>query len=96
MRYSRRVSYQRNGKTISYTREYTSKYGKHVKIVKNRRTGKSYAYKEYTVNGKKVRRRIKNVMKNGKLTNYGREYIEEYKRGLSISDRNDLDDKLNE
>ena len=96
MKYSKRISYKRKGRTISYTREYNSKYGKHVKVVKNKKTGKSYAYKEYTVNGKRVRRRIKNVMKDGKLTKYGRDYIEEYKRGLSISDKNDLDDKLNE
>lgn len=90
MKYSKRVSYIRNGKTISYTREYSNKYGKHVKIVKNRRTGKSYAYKEYTVNGKKVRRRIKNLVKNGKVTQYGEEWLEEYKRNLDFSDQNEL------
>ena len=90
MRYSKRVSYQRNGKTISYTREYNSKYGKHVKIVKNRRTGKSYAYREYKVNGKTVRRRIKNLVKNGKVTQYGEEWLQEYSRNLDLSDRNEL------
>ena len=95
MKYSKTISYERNGKTISYTREYNRKYGRNIKIVKNRRTGKSYAYREYKItdkngNTKTVRRRIKNIMKDGKMTQYGEEYIQEYMRGLSTSDKNDL------
>lgn len=91
MRYSKNISYvNKKGTRVSYTRTYNSKYGRNVKIVKNRRTGKSYAYREYKVNGKTVRRRIKNIMKNGKMTQYGEEYIQEYMRGLSTSDKNDL------
>ena len=89
MTYSKRISYVRNGKTISYTREYSSKYGKHVKIVRTK-SGKSYAYKEYTINGKKVRRRIKNLVKNGKVTKYGEEWLEEYRKKLDFSDQNEL------
>lgn len=94
MKYSKTISYERNGKRITYTREYNAKYGRNVKIVKNRRTGKSYAYREYKVNGKTVRRRIKNIMKEGKMTQYGREYVNEYMRGLSRSDAQDLKDWL--
>ena len=94
MRYSKTISYMRNGRRITFTRTYNSKYGKNIKIVKNRRTGKSYAYREYKVNGKTVRRRIKNIMKNGKLTKYGEEWLEEYKRGLDFEDRNDLQARL--
>ena len=90
MKYSKTISYTRNGKTISYTREYNRKYAKNVKIVKNKKTGKSYAYREYKVNGKTVRRRIKNIMKDGRMTQYGQEYVEEYMQGLSTSDKNDL------
>ena len=102
MKYSKTISYiNKKGKQITYKRYYEngkpiSKKGKHIKIVKNKRTGKSYAYREYTVKGKKVRRRIKNIMKDGKITKYGEEYIKEYMKDLSISDRNDLEDKLNE
>ena len=68
MKYSKTISYMRNGKQISYTRNYNTKYGRNIRIIKNKKTGKSYAYREYKVNGKIVRRRIKNVIKDGKLT----------------------------
>ena len=93
MRYSKTISYMRNGRRITYTREYNAKYGRNVKIVKTK-GGKSYAYRTYKVNGKTVRRRIKNIMKNGKITKYGQEWLDEYKRGLDLEDRNDLQARL--
>ena len=94
MKYSKTISYVRNGKKISYTRNYNTKYGRNIRIIKNKKTGKSYAYREYKVNGKVVRRRIKNVIKDGKLTNYGKQWIEEYKKGLDFEDRNDLQARI--
>lgn len=90
--YSKNITYQRKGKTITYTREYKSKYGFHIRVVK--RGNKSYAYREYKVNGKTVRRRIKNVVKNGKITQYGKEWLKEYSKDLDFSDKNMLEDKI--
>ena len=101
MKYSKTITYKRkDGKEISYTRTYNNKYGKGASLktvkVKNKKTGKvySYTYKEYRNNGKVVfRRRAEIIMKDGELTPYGREWIEEYKKGLDISDINTLDSK---
>lgn len=76
---------RRHYRTI--TRTYTSK-----------RTGKTktyvYKYDVYKVQGKRVHRGTKNIMYRGKITKYGAKWIEEYKRGLDVSDRNELEAQL--
>lgn len=72
-------------------RKYTSK-----------KTGKTktyrYEYFQFKVrNGRKtktVTRSAKNIIYRGKVTKYGREWIEEYKKGLDISDRNELEAQI--
>lgn len=68
-------------------RKYTSKKTGRTKIYE-------YKYDTYKVQGKTKHRSKRNVIWRGKVTKYGQKWIEEYSKGLDISDRNELEARL--
>ena len=74
------------------TRTYISKKTGKKKVYK-------YEYYQYKVKkrgtkAKWVTRSAKNIIYRGKLTKYGQAWLEEYKKGLDLSDRNDLEARI--
>lgn len=64
----------------------------------SKKTGKKrvykYTYTIYKVNGKTRTRSVKNVVYRGKLTKYGKAWVEAYSKNLDRADRNDLQARL--
>lgn len=69
------------------TRKYTSKKTGKTKVYK-------YTYSVYKVNNKIKTRSVKNIIYRGKVTKYGREWLDKYKQTLDISDQNDLEARI--
>ena len=73
---------------------------KKIKTIKrvyvSKKTGKkktyTYEYEVFNVNGKTVHRSRRNIVFRGKLTKYGREWLEKYEKNLDYSDVNDIED----
>ena len=73
-------------KTRTIRRVYITKSGK--------RKVYEYKYTVYQVKGHKRHRGKKNILWRGKITKYGEKWLEEYKKGLDFSDRNDLEARI--
>lgn len=70
--------------TRTVTRRYTSKKTGKTKVYK-------YTYSIYKVKGRVRTRSKKHIVWRGKVTKYGEKWIQEYSKGLDISDRSELE-----
>ena len=77
----------------------SKRQAKKIKTIKrvyvSKKTGKkktyTYEYETFNINGKTVHRSRRNVVFRGKITKYGKEWLEKYKKNLDISDANDIE-----
>lgn len=77
-------------------KRFKRKVVRRYKLKSGKTVTKTYYYNQYNVNGRTKSRSEKNIVWRGKLTKYGEKWQKEYNKHLSIDEKSELQDYIND